>query len=95
MKKLLFTLAISGLLLTACNNASKKDEHGHDYSEESHDHGTHTHADGTVHEGHEHNDSTKQEEFEVKADSTLKDDASKSLESKKEHKHENGEAHVH
>lgn len=97
MKKHFFALAISGLLFTACNNAAPKDDHGHEHAEgeAAHAEGSHTHADGTSHEGPDHTDSTKQEEFKVIQDSTLKDDADKSLESKKEHKHEDGETHAH
>ncbi len=79
MKKVLLTLAVIGLISVACNN-KKTDEHGHD-------HGTHVHEDGSVHENHEEEVTTAQEEFTVSSDSTATD--------AHEHQHENGEAHQH
>ena len=55
MKKLLFVLAISGLVLTSCNSTGAKSKKEEAHSHEAgctHDHGT---------EGHEHH----QEEFKV------------------------------
>ncbi len=44
MKKIFFIFAICGLIFTSCTNKTN----------ENHPEGTHTHADGTVHEGTEH-----------------------------------------
>lgn len=59
MKTTLFILALVSVLFVGCSGNSS-----HDHQE-----GTHTHEDGTVHEDHDHADSTKQEEFKVGADS--------------------------
>ena len=60
MKKIVFILAIVGLVFTSCGN--KKNQNS----------GTHVHEDGTVHANDAHNlDQTvkpDQESFEVKAD---------------------------
>ncbi|MFA8433435.1 MAG: hypothetical protein ACEPOZ_02865 [Marinifilaceae bacterium] len=64
MKKLLFVLAISGLVFTSCVNSTKKSakaEETHQHEGCSHDHGdshSHSHGDAT----HDHN---SQEEFVV------------------------------
>ncbi len=58
MKTTLFILALVSVLFVGCSGNSS-----HDHKE-----GTHTHEDGTVHEDHDHADSTKQEEFKVGGD---------------------------
>ncbi|MFA9189176.1 hypothetical protein AAGV33_15105 [Flavobacterium sp. FBOR7N2.3] len=81
MKKLLLSMAVAGMLFTACNG-KKTEEHGHDHTD-----GTHQHEDGAVHTNHE-TDSVAQEEFTVGKDSTATKEAH-------DHQHENGEKHDH
>lgn len=78
MKKILFILAITALVISSCGNKKKKDTVG-----------THTHEDGTVHANDAHSQDTaepKQEAFEVKTDSD-----SEHKHDTDEHSHEHGE----
>lgn len=81
MKKLLLSMAVVGMLLTACNG-KKTDEHGHDHTE-----GTHQHEDGQEHENYA-DETVSQEEFKVANDSVAKDNGHG-------HDHENEEQHEH
>lgn len=64
MKKLLFSIAVAGMLFTACNY--KKTEAQTD--------GVHVHADGEEHQNHE-TDAVVQEEFTVEKDSVATQEA--------------------
>ena len=80
MKKILFILAIVGLVVSSCGNKKKKDTVG-----------THTHSDGIAHrdDAHDHDAKLKQEAFEVKADSD-----SEHKHDIGEHTHEDGTVHA-
>lgn len=80
-KKLLLSMAVAGMLFTACNG-KKTEEQGHDHTD-----GTHQHADGAEHPNHE-TDTVAQEEFTVGKDSVAPQEAHG-------HEHENGEKHEH
>lgn len=80
-KKILLSIVLIAMLLTACNR-KKADDHGHDHTD-----GTHQHADGEQHANHE-NDSVTQEEFTVGKDSTV----TKQIH---DNQHESGEEHQH
>ena len=80
-KKLMFSMAIAGILFIACNG-KKAEEHGHDHTD-----GTHQHAEGEAHANHEA-DTISQEEFTVGKDSATTKKAH-------DHQHENGEKHDH
>ena len=62
MKNLLMAFAVMAFILTSCGSKQQSSEM------------THKHSDGSVHEGHDHNDhehvEVKQEAFEVTTDST-------------------------
>jgi len=79
MKKLLLSVAVIGMLFTACK---KTEDHGHDHTD-----GTHQHAAGEEHADHE-TDTVSQEEFTVGKDSAATEEAH-------DHQHENGEKHDH
>lgn len=81
MKKLLLSMAVVGMLFTACNG-KKTEEHGHDHTD-----GTHQHADGAEHANHE-TDTVSQEEFTIVKDSATSEEAH-------DHQHDNGEKHDH
>ena len=81
MKKALLSIAVAGMLFTACTG-KKTEEHGHDHSD-----GTHQHANGEEHSNHE-TDTVSQEEFIVGKDSVTNQDVH-------DHQHENGEKHDH
>ena len=83
MKRILFILAIAGLILSSCGNKKKKEQSGY-----------HTHEDGTVHrnDAHSHENDAKpqQESFEVAGD----DDRANEHEhgdGDKKHSHDNDE----
>ncbi len=79
-RKALLSMAVVGMLLTACK---KNEEHGHDHTD-----GTHQHVDGEEHH-HEHEAAAAtQEEFTVGKDSV-------SPKATHNHQHENGEDHKH
>ena len=79
-KKVFLSMAVVGVLLTACK---KNEEHGHDHTD-----GTHQHADGEEHY-HEHEAAAAtQEEFTVGKDSV-------SPKATHDHQHEKGEEHKH
>ena len=80
-KKLLLSIAVAGILFTACNG-KKTEEQGHDHTD-----GTHQHADGAEHPNHE-TDTVSQEEFTVGKDSVAPQEVHG-------HEHENGEKHDH
>ncbi|HKR05161.1 MAG TPA: hypothetical protein VJY62_11060 [Bacteroidia bacterium] len=80
MKKSFISLSIAAFLFAACSGNQNKE---HDHND-----GTHTHEDGSVHQNNEE-DTAKQEEFTVPADTSSKMD-----ESKKEHSHD-GHEHPH
>lgn len=80
-KKLLLSMAVAGMLFTACNG-KKTEEQEHDHTD-----GTHQHADGTEHPNHE-TDTVSQEEFTVGKDSVAPQEVHG-------HEHENGEKHDH
>ena len=73
-------MAVTTMLTMACNG-KKTYEHGHDHTEE-----THEHADGEEHANHA--DTLSQEEFTVGKDSAATKDAHN-------HQHESGEEHDH
>lgn len=75
MKKSFIILSVSALLFAACSNNQPK--------EHDHNNGTHEHDDGSVHQNHE-NDTVKQEEFIIPADTS----------SEKDHTHD-GHEHPH
>lgn len=81
MKKLLLSVAVIGMLFTACRE-KKSEDHGHDHTD-----GTHQHEDGEEHANHE-TDTVSQEEFTVGKDSAATKEAH-------DHDHENGEDHKH
>jgi hypothetical protein len=81
MKKLLFSMAIAGMLFSACNS-KKNEEHGHDHTD-----GTHQHADDKEHQNHV-TDTVSQEEFTAETDSVATQEAH-------DHQHENVEKHDH
>ncbi len=65
MKKLLLSIAVAGMLFTACNG-KKTEAQGQD--------GVHQHADGEEHQNHE-TDTVVQEEFTVGKDSVVPQEA--------------------
>ncbi|TRX20497.1 hypothetical protein FNW25_15275 [Flavobacterium franklandianum] len=81
MKKVLLSMAVAGILFTACNG-KKTEEQGHEHTD-----GVHQHADGAEHPNHE-NDTVVQEVFTVGKDSV----APKEVHG---HEHKDGEKHDH
>ena len=81
MKKIVLSIVLVAMLLTACNN-KKTDENGHEHTD-----GAHQHEDGEQHANHE-NDSVTQEEFTVGQDSTV-------IKEEHDNQHESGAEHQH
>ena len=74
MKRILIAISVMIITLFACSEQKS--------NQENDCHGTHQHDDGMVHQNHE-NDSVKQEEFTVPADTS-----NGNTEQSKEHTHE-------
>ena len=83
MKKILFIIAITGLIFTSCGNKKKQNN-----SE------THVHEDGTVHandaHSHEQNAKPDQESFEVETDDNVVQKHPHGNIDAGDHKHEHG-----
>lgn len=95
MKKLLFILAISGLVFTSCQNAGKKktdakaETHQHDGCKHDHDHEGHDHGDGH----HSHDANHHQEEFSV--DTTKHKCEGHDHDHDHDHEHDHDHGHKH
>ncbi|WP_430816437.1 hypothetical protein [Carboxylicivirga sp. RSCT41] len=91
MRKLLFIMAVSALILSSCGTKKAEQKEG-----------THVHADGTVHEAHEH-EAPSQEAFEVKEhdcskcskDSCATKEECTTHEEKHQHDHDHEHGHDH
>lgn len=82
MKKLIFPIVISAFLIAGCSsNQTKQQKHNND---------VHKHGDGSVHQNHEEDTATKQEEFAAHVDTT-----SQKVEPVKEHTHDGQDGHKH
>jgi hypothetical protein len=90
MKKVIFILAIIGLVFStsSCGNKKKKESSA-----------THAHEDGTVHGGATHGQANEakpnQESFEVKADDDAEHKHENGDNDSAEHKHEHEGEHTH
>ncbi len=82
MKKLFISIAIALFLIAGCSGNQTKEQ---EQSKE-----VHTHDDGSIHENHEEDSTTKQEEFTVPMDTP-----SKKEEPKHEHTHDGKDGHEH
>ena len=83
MKKVIFIIAIIGLVfsVSSCGNKKKKAATA----------GTHAHSDGTIHRDDAHDAKANQETFEVKADNDAEHKHADGDNDSAEHKHEHGD----
>lgn len=82
MKKPIVTIAIAALLFAGCSgNQTKEQESSED---------VHVHDDGSVHEDHKEDSTTRQEEFTVPVDTTSQKD-----EPKHDHTHDGQDEQEH